>query len=340
MRHDIERFCARTGADPLLIQGAGGNVSWKEQNTLWIKASGTWLADACSRDIFVPVDLADLMTKAAQSQFDVQPVVLGNSSLRPSIETLLHALMPHTVVAHVHAVEALAHLVQANPQQALSNRLRGQDIKWALVPYKKPGAELARAMHATLKQIPDAEVIFLQNHGLVVGGESVAAVENKLLQVTRLLAITTAAQQSNAETAPRPATPALQSLGYTLLDASNPAHALTSQPSLFKRLDSEWALYPDHVVFLGACSWHYNDEESARQALSKPDAPKPALIFIKDTGIFTQAHLSHAQHAQLQCYVDVLMRLPENEQARSLTPGEVAELLNWDAEKYRSQLSK
>ena len=60
MHEQISRFCAQLGADPLLVQGAGGNVSWKESEVLWIKASGTWLKDALERDIFVPVDLSDL----------------------------------------------------------------------------------------------------------------------------------------------------------------------------------------------------------------------------------------------------------------------------------------
>ena len=37
---------ASVGADPLLVQGAGGNTSLKQAGLLWIKASGTWLMNA------------------------------------------------------------------------------------------------------------------------------------------------------------------------------------------------------------------------------------------------------------------------------------------------------
>ena len=47
-------MCTMFGANPLLVQGAGGNVSWKEEDTLWVKASGTWLSDASAEDIFLP----------------------------------------------------------------------------------------------------------------------------------------------------------------------------------------------------------------------------------------------------------------------------------------------
>ena len=43
---DLARLSARLGADPLVIQGAGGNTSVKDGAVMWIKASGTQLADA------------------------------------------------------------------------------------------------------------------------------------------------------------------------------------------------------------------------------------------------------------------------------------------------------
>ena len=40
---ELRDFSARIGADPLLIQAAGGNTSVKADGVMWIKASGTWL---------------------------------------------------------------------------------------------------------------------------------------------------------------------------------------------------------------------------------------------------------------------------------------------------------
>ncbi len=48
---------ARVGRNILLVQGAGGNSSIKDGDVLWVKASGTWLADAEDKEIFVPVSL-------------------------------------------------------------------------------------------------------------------------------------------------------------------------------------------------------------------------------------------------------------------------------------------
>ena len=51
----LRQLSARIGADPLLVQGAGGNTSVKEGGVLWIKASGKWLSGAARGHMFVPV---------------------------------------------------------------------------------------------------------------------------------------------------------------------------------------------------------------------------------------------------------------------------------------------
>ena len=104
MQKEINQFCAQLGQDPLMVQGAGGNVSWKEDNALWVKASGTWLAHADKKDIFVPVNLPDLNKSIVAQRFDASPKLIGDHQLRPSIDTIFHALMPQIIVVHLHVV--------------------------------------------------------------------------------------------------------------------------------------------------------------------------------------------------------------------------------------------
>src|SRR5580698_6397091 len=106
------RYAAAIGTDPSLVQAAGGNVSLKRDGVLWVKASGTWLANAERQDIFVPVHLAPLLAAMlADNAEDTMPFVAADknpSGLRPSIETTLHGVLPHPVVVHVHCVETIA----------------------------------------------------------------------------------------------------------------------------------------------------------------------------------------------------------------------------------------
>ena len=52
----IQTSCS-IGSKHLLVQGAGGNTSYKETEEMWIKASGKWLSKAQNENIFVQVDL-------------------------------------------------------------------------------------------------------------------------------------------------------------------------------------------------------------------------------------------------------------------------------------------
>jgi len=174
--HDLPALAtlsARIGADPLLIQGAGGNTSVKEDGVMWIKASGTNLADALTRDVFVPCDLPAMraaMTAGEARADRPAEFALQAGGLRPSIETSLHAVFPQRVVVHVHCVNTLALAIRRDAGPALAARLSA--FNWAMVPYAKPGANLAAQVLAVLS--PGVDVVILRNHGLIACGETCA----------------------------------------------------------------------------------------------------------------------------------------------------------------------
>ncbi len=330
LRQTVIEFCAELGADALLVQGAGGNVSWKAGETLWVKASGAWLADACVRNIFVPVDLPDLRLAISTGEFSAPPKVQGATDLRPSIETMLHGLMPHAVVVHVHAVEVLALLVRSTALQELKLRL-GDALAWVSVGYHKPGAELAAGIHGALQMCPDASVVFMKNHGLVVGGAHVEEVRQRLNTVVALL--TQICQDGLGEKAA-----ASERVDYAALP-DTAVQALALDDALFRRLATDWALYPDHVVFLGSAAHTFESWNSFAQS-RLPQVPLPDLVFIRHGGVYVTSAFSCAKAVQLRCYYDVLVRQPRDAVIDAMTQQQIAQVLNWDSEKYRQQLEK
>jgi rhamnose utilization protein RhaD (predicted bifunctional aldolase and dehydrogenase) len=333
LRDSVLSYCAQIGADPLLVQGAGGNVSWKEGDTLWVKASGTWLADALTKDIFVPVDLVDLRAAIQAGKYAVQPKLKNTSALRPSIETLLHALMPQRVVVHIHAIEVLACLVRENCATELANKLAGLS-NWSLVPYHKPGAPLAEAVIACLQVAPNAEIIFLANHGLVIGGDNVECVKSTLNKFLGLLTKNKSVIQSfGSENY-------IQNIGdfdgFESIDISE-IHNLALNEVLFARVKNDWALYPDHVVFLGSRADCFDSIEAFNEA--NINIKDSELIFIRDFGVYIRPSFSSAKKAQLLCYFNTIIRQPLAAQLKSLTQKEIGELLDWDAERYRQNIA-
>ncbi len=179
----LKEVSARIGCDMTLVQGAGGNTSVKDGDVLWVKASGAWLSEANKRDIFVPVDLPGAL-RALEQGIEKMPVADPAATLRPSIETSLHALLPHRVVLHVHAVNTIAWACCLGVEQEIAKRLDG--LAWAPVLYRRPGLPLSQVVAETLTQ-RKPDVLILGNHGLLVGAADCAGAEALVHEVERRL---------------------------------------------------------------------------------------------------------------------------------------------------------
>ncbi|MEP7456076.1 class II aldolase/adducin family protein [Phyllobacterium sp. SB3] len=330
---------ARIGADPALVQAAGGNTSIKEGGTLWIKASGLWLKNARNADMMVPVALDPLLDALARydpSAEKAQDYVIADrnpSGLRPSIETTVHALMPQKVVVHVHCVETIALAVQADAAALVAARLG--DIPHAFVPYARPGLPLARAIAERLED--DTSVLILGNHGLAVAAETVDEAEALLAQVSRLLS-------AAPRQAPVTDIASLQRLAvnsqYRLPEDAAIHRAATDLASC--RIAAGGSLYPDHVIFLGKGSVIAGPLDTAltiEGKLEEGTALPPAILF-PGKGVLVLKEATSGALAMARCLADVTSRIPQGTRLNYLTDEENVELLGWDAEKYRQTLNR
>ncbi|MDJ0387763.1 class II aldolase/adducin family protein [Roseomonas sp. E05] len=333
----LAALSARLGADRSLIQGAGGNTSLKRGGAeLWVKASGTWLAAAERQPIFVGLDLAELRRRMAANEAEpAMPARLDPAgTLRPSIETTLHALLPHAVVVHVHSVNTLAFAVRRDGPDLLAERLAG--LRWAWVPYAKPGLPLTRAVQERLEGAPD--VLVLGNHGLVIGAGSTEAADALLAEVERRLAVP-------ARATPPPDLPTLERLAARSAGRYRPArlaeaHAAATGPASAATA-GRGALYPDHVVFLGPSPLPVLPPDQAEPWLeaATAGADMPALLLVEGSGALLRADLGAGAEEMAACLGLVLPRLDPEAPLVFLSAEQEAELLDWDAEKYRQSLN-
>ncbi|MDB5522389.1 MAG: N-acylmannosamine 1-dehydrogenase [Rhizobium sp.] len=327
---------ARVGADPLLVQGAGGNTSIKEAGTLWIKASGLWLAHARQRDVMVPVDLDPLLEALGRDDpacEKAQQFVIADKNpagLRPSIETTVHALMPQKIVVHVHCVETIAVAVQANAEAVAAGRLEG--IAHAYVPYARPGLPLAREIS---KRLGDGvAVLILGNHGLVVAGETVAEAEALLNTVcARMRAAPRQAQAPDKAALLRLA----MNSDYALPDIEAVHAAATDLESV--KIGAGGSLYPDHVIFLGRGLTIAAPNDTAADIGTSHADPPPIIVF-PGKGVLVRKDINAGALAMARCFADVAARVPAGARLHYLSDAEKAELLGWDAEKYRQELNR
>ena len=325
----LAQYSARIGADPLLIQGAGGNTSMKQQDIMWIKASGTLLADAKHKDIFVPVHLSD-MRRAIQNGEEradrPAEFALGEGTLRPSIETSLHAVFDQRVVIHVHCVQTISHAIRVDGYSLLAEKL--SRFNWVMVDYTKPGANLATAVMQSLSD--DTNVVVLANHGLLIAADSVDAAQKLVTQVVGALTLVPARIRS-------PNIRALQMNSPVEYDVPNETH-IAHQLALDLdrvRLATGGSLYPDHVIFCDPGAMSCPLEKLA----VLDNAQAPVFIIIPEYGVLIRKDANAGAHALIQCLANVLLRVPNDAKLRYLNDAQNAALLNWDAEKYRQSIN-
>src|SRR5439155_24609943 len=88
---------------------------------------------------------------------------------RPSIETLLHAFVPHAHVDHTHP-DAIGAIVGTSDGERLAQECFGSDAVW--IPYIRPGFAISRLVAEAVSAHPEAKLVLLAKHGLVTWGET------------------------------------------------------------------------------------------------------------------------------------------------------------------------
>ena len=177
------------GQDTRLVQPGGGNTSMKEGDTLLVKGSGTDLR-TITREGFTRLSLsrlAALRDVEAMSDAEMMRFMAGCMTAEgpaPSVETPLHSLLPHRVIAHTHDVATMS---LTNIRDAEAKRLVGElfDGRIVYVPYVRPGFPLAQAVSRTAGKIPTEAIgLTLAHHGLVVWGDDAEECYARLIEVS------------------------------------------------------------------------------------------------------------------------------------------------------------
>jgi len=326
----LRQLSARVGSDPLLVQASNGNTSIKLEDMLWIKGSGKWLARASQEEILIPVDLAEARTAVEQGG-EIAALRNSRSRMRPSIETAMHAVLPHRVVIHVHSINAIAWAIRLDGFDELTARLRGLHWKW--IPYVASGVPLAREIAMAAAGDGGANVFLLANHGLVVCGEDCAAAEELLCEVERRLMIL-------PRPYPLPDTACLANISrfsgwqYPNFDA---LHALGTDKSALKILRGG-VLYPCQAIFLGeVIIVPRTIVESRWKARLAASEGLPSFVVVEKSGVMVNETITAAERANLIGLMEVLRRTKESARLRYLTREEVEKMLNEGGRGYRDE---
>ncbi len=172
------------GRDPRLVIHGGGNTSVKTEladflgdacQVLCVKGSGWDLATIEPAGL-PAVRLEPLERVRAWERMSDEDMVrflrsnlLDPGAPNPSVETLLHAYLPHKFVDHAHATAVLAVSDQPDGEE-ICREIYGERL--AIVPFVMPGFELSKVTADAVAAAPEVEGVILHKHGIFTFGET------------------------------------------------------------------------------------------------------------------------------------------------------------------------
>jgi rhamnose utilization protein RhaD (predicted bifunctional aldolase and dehydrogenase) len=367
--HELVEICRYAGASALLAQGGGGNGSVKspDGSRMWVKASGTRMADVTESGGFVETDRPRLLqivrddgTTLAESDalLRSQTAVIGGSG-RASMEAGFHALLGR-VVLHTHPVYVNAFTCMIGGRGHLET-LWGRELAW--VPYCAPGHQLALAVDRACAEFDrrhgtPPRVIALENHGLIVSADSAEEAITLTTEVDATGLAWFGAIPSDACEILAPA-PSVQRWAAALLATLETRHSVRrfavraatrrvlADAAGSDALLTSGALVPDDVVYCGAPVWRvpasrdasdWADEWLARcgggaaRAVIALDGAGVVLVSrtVRDLDAIEETALAHVLVAQL---------VARRGQLRTLSGFDIEHLLGMEAEHYRQAVA-
>jgi len=347
----------RYGSSDRFVLLGGGNTSYKKDGVLYVKASGRELATIDVKG-FVRMDLASMDSIWAKTYSsdddereeevlkDMMACRLEGETARPSVEALLHALLPFTYVVHLHPALVNGITCSSEGERAIA-RLFPDELWVELV---KPGFILAKIVRERLslqkeKTGKSSSLIFLQNHGVFVGGESleeIAQAYDYILETIEAQLVRkpdfTPLLMDEAKRAAIVSTLG-ELTGEKILSAMNSELSrYLASAEAFAPVASSFT--PDHIVYSGFKPLWVGEGASVTEAFAEYEklyGNAPKIICVQKTGVFSVGE------KPLPLFLDTVSVSVYSESFGGpffMNEDMIQFIRNWEVEKYRSSLTK
>jgi len=357
------------------VIAGGGNTSFKDEHILWIKASGTSLAEldenglvALNRDrlkiISRRIYSDDTVLREEQVKNDLYSAIIDpGQNLRPSVETSLHDLIRYRFVVHLHPSLINGVLCSRNARNNVT-RLFGE--KAMFVPYTDPGYTLFKSLESQIlswreKYYSDPQIILLENHGSFVSGNSVDEIkqiyEDILSSINTIIKPLPASEQLPFNPVLNNVLPALR----MMLSDEKPKVIRYRHNSLiasYYQSEKEFhkislPLTPDTIVYCKTRYMYISQSGSADKILDslRMQIPRfrdeygylPKVIIIKDAGILAADNSAASADSVLDVYEDLIKVCHYSSLCggtKALTPDQTMFIDNWEVENYRRKIAR
>ncbi len=338
-----------------LTQAGGGNSSVKLENgCMLIKASGYLLSDVevdkgystvVTEQVAVITKCKDIINeKNKRKREHLAASLVENATIdkenRPSIETILHSSL-HKFTLHTHSVVVNMITIQKNWKEILLDIFNDYEI--GLIPYRTPGIDLGIELNKNLQDFKNTpNIIFLQNHGLIVSSERVKDIsllnEMILERIENYLKI-----DMNKYKLPNKISALLKSIDNNFYNITY----LSDDSYLCERLKENKDLFfqapfcPDVFVFCGIGALEIENLEDSTNIKNYRENffELPKVIIFDQNIFFIAPNIKKAKEMEevMKFHIMVLKNTLIKDKI-FLEVDELAYLNNWEAEKFRQKL--
>jgi len=371
---DLIEISKYYGNNKDFVIAGGGNTSFKDGQTIWIKASGQALA-TLSEDGLVALDREklrlisekqysnDSSLREEQVKTDLFNSIIDKSrNKRPSVETSLHDLIRYKFVVHLHPTLINGILCSRNAKN-LVKQLFGE--KALFVPYTDPGYTLFKKLESEIikyraDSLNDPQIILLENHGSFVSADSCTEVkkiyEDILSAIYGHIGQTEEIEELEYNSVLTNALPALR----MLLSEDRPKvirYRHNSLISKYYKSEAEFhkisrPLTPDIIVYCKTRYLYIEQSSTAEKILdsARTQLPRflneygflPKIIVIKNAGILAADESVVSADAVLDVYEDMIKICHYSSLrggTKTLTPDQTEFIDKWEVENYRRKVS-
>lgn len=331
------------GKNPDFVLAGGGNTSYKTDELLYIKGSGTTLA-TISADGFVKMNRpmlhgmwqaeysSDEKLREEQVLADLMAARMpGEEQKRPSVETSLHELFEQTFVVHTHPA-LINGITCAKDGEAWAKKLFGDDIIW--IPPAKPGYLLAAMVREKLTDYKSthqkpANVVFLANHGIFIAADTTDEIKNITDGIVNI--ITPYIKRQPDLTLLQKADISMSHGIIATLECNAELERYITSPQVFAPIASVFS--PDHMVYYGIPAF--------AETMEDIDTTRKAVV-VKDVGLVAMEHTQKSVQTVIELFNDTLKiaAYAENFGGGMFMPDWlIAFIADWEVESYRKKLN-
>jgi rhamnose utilization protein RhaD (predicted bifunctional aldolase and dehydrogenase) len=363
---ELVRISHLYGQDPEFVIAGGGNTSFKNVEKIWVKSSGSSMANVRTED-FVCLDRKKIQVisvktynhnitiREEQVREDLNAAILSPKDRRPSVETSMHEMIRYSFVVHTHPTIVNGLLCASNSKSIVS-QLFGNDVLY--IEYTDPGYSLFKKVDIALnryrlKNGKDPGIIFLENHGVFVAANSTREVEeiyaNVILKIAYKIAVNPNTFQEQDTSVLRHFTEKLKSSAeFTSLVIVPFSNELIQQFIVDEASFCQFArpLTPDNIVYCKSNYLYVSEGENIPKkfnAFINKFGYYPKVIGIQEKGILTVEEDQHAAQTVLDVFYDMMKvcYITKNFGGpRFMSQKQIAFIDSWEAENYRRQIHK